>query len=535
MDIITTALPYANGPLHCGHILEAILADIRVRYLRSMQRKVIFLSGQDAHGAAIMISAQKQRQSEVDYINDMHALHVQTYAKASVVYDCFSSTHTETNRKITLDIYKSLQAKGYVKEVTVSLPYDPSSGMFLADRFLSGQCPRCTALEQYGDHCEVCGATYASHELINPVSRESNHAIAWQSRVHVVVALEQCRQFLQTYLADVECLMAVKHKLEEWFNAPLRDWDITRNGPYFGFEIPDRQDQYFYVWLDAPCGYLAALQDFLKEDQWSVVRDCWNNAHITHVIGKDITYFHGLFWPAMLYAHDLKMPDAMFTHGFVTLKGDKMSKSKGTFILAENLLDGVGSDALRYYLATKLSEGIADIDICCDDFISKVHSDLIGKCINLGSRLSGFVHRCGHGVLSEPMDTAWLDDLREQLMGVHDAYEKWDYATVGRVVMKVCDDANAWVDQHKPWALAKTDSIAAWQVSSTALQVYRWALMALQPICPNLAGKGLDMFEGRVDLSDGFDVLLKSEIKQFVPLMQRYDREVVSRLFGESE
>lgn len=534
MDIVTTALPYANGPLHCGHILEAMLADIRVRFLRSIHKKVIFLSGQDAHGAAIMISAQASGETEIDYIARMRRMHIDTYTLAGVTFDCFTSTHSEKNREITLEIYRALKTAGCIREVTVSSAYDPSSGLFLADRFLSGQCPRCQAVGQYGDHCESCGATYASHELINPVSRSSNHAIAWQDRVHVVVSLEQTRTVLKEHLASVDCIAAVKNKLEEWFDAPLRDWDITRNGPYFGFEIPERPDQYFYVWMDAPCGYLAALQEALNSDNLNEVKAIWNQAHITHVIGKDITYFHGLFWPAMLHAYGLKMPDAMLCHGFVTLAGDKMSKSKGTFILADTLLKGVGQDPLRYYFASKLSESIADIDMSCDDFIDRIHSDLIGKCINLGSRLSGFVHRQGDSLLSEPMDPAWLDEIALQLAAIPAAYQAWDYALVTRIAMKVCDLANQWVDQHKPWSLAKTDPEAAWRTSSTALQVYRWVLIALAPICPEIATKGLELFEGNPDLSSGFKVLAPSKINPFVPLLQRYDRDALKQLFGEA-
>lgn len=534
MNIITTALPYANGPLHCGHVLEAMLADIRVRYLRDMEEKVIFISGQDAHGAAITISANVRDESEEEYIESMHQQHVATYAKSAVVFDCFSSTDSEYNKQVTLAIYQALKDKGCVREVTVNLPYDPMLETFLADRFISGECPRCHAMAQHGDHCEVCGATYGAQDLINPISRNSQSDIVWKERVHVVVELEKSRDVLQSHLKDMDCIDAVKNKLAEWFDAPLRHWDITRNAPYFGFEIPDRPSQYFYVWLDAPCGYLSALQE-AEGLSLTDAKTLWNRSHITHVIGKDITYFHGLFWPAMLHAYDLKMPDAMMCHGFVTLSGEKMSKSKGTFILADTLLEGVGSDALRYYFATKISENIADIDMSCDDFMDRVHADLIGKCINLGSRLSGFVHRHGQGVLSEPMDQVWLEEMRQMMMPVHEAYRNWDYALVTRIIMKVCDAANQWVDHHAPWKAAKTDPHAAWQTSSTALQVYRWVLMALQPICPDLCQKGLMQFPASQNLSHGFAVMDPVDIATFVPLLSRFDREELKRLFGESE
>ena len=533
MYIITTALPYANGPLHCGHLLEAILADIKVRYLRAMDHEVLFLSGQDAHGVAITISATAAGETEENYIQKMHTMHAATYDLANIHFDIFTSTHTETNKLVTYFFYEKLSTEGTIIEASCTLPMDPQQNIFLADRFLKGTCPVCKVADQYGDHCEMCGATYTSSELIHPKSRLSDAPIVWQERSHKMIALEPLRDRLLEHLEKMDCLDAVKHKLKEWFAEPLRDWDITRDGPYFGFAIPERENQYFYVWLDAPCGYIAAMCDGLKIYDMEKIRSIWNDAHITHIIGKDITYFHGLFWPAMLHASGFKMTDAMVCHGFVTKNGEKMSKSKGTFIIASDLLQTVPSDALRYYFATKLSPGLQDIDISCNDFMDRIHADLIGKCINLGSRLSGFVIKHGEGMLAEPMDMPMLDGMRTLLQGIYDAYDAYDYVEVTKIIMHVCDKTNQWIDIHQPWKTAKTDPHAAWLSASNALQVYRWILIAIGPICPDLSVTGLEIFGHRDHRLGQLDVI-QGILHPFVPLMQRFDRDILSAAFGEN-
>lgn len=530
MNIVTIALPYANGPLHCGHILEAIIADIHVRYLKEMQQQVIFLSGQDAHGAAIMISAKENGESEESYISKMHHLHMETYKKADVEFDRFSSTHSETNKNITKEVYLSLMADDCIREIDVYLPLDPSTGLFLADRFLSGTCPKCQAGNQYGDNCESCGATYQAHELIDPRVRSSGINVAWESKSHSMVILENKRKTIKKYLEVVKCVDAVKHKLLEWFSSTLKDWDITRDSPYFGFEIPGKEHQYFYVWLDAPCGYIAALQEALQEDL-STTKKVWNSSKITHVIGKDIIYFHGLFWPAMLSSYKLKLADELRCHGFVTMNGQKMSKSKGQNISANDLCETVGSDCIRYYFASKSNEGITDIDISCDDFLDKIHAELIGKCINLGSRLSKFVQQ-GDNCLLEPIDEAWLSDIRESLIPVIEEYKNWNYANVTKILMRACDAANLWIEQHKPWHVVKNDPQKASEIASTALQVYRWVLIALKPICPNLCDRGLSIFAHKGDMSEQFSILEKSRIQAFEPLLSRFEKEKIMSVFG---
>ena len=532
MDIITTALPYANGPLHCGHILEAILADIYVRYLRSISQDVVFLSGQDAHGVAITISAHSLGESEEEYIKKMHELHQETYRLAHISFDIFTTTHSVYNKKTTEYFYNTMCQAGVIKEVMCRLPYDPVERIFLADRFLKGTCPSCKAADQYGDHCESCGATYTSDMLIDPVSRVSQEAITWQERSHHVVDLEYMRDTLWRHLETMECHVAVKNKLQEWFETTLRHWDITRDGPYFGFPIPGRDDQYFYVWVDAPCGYVSALGEHKGIDDLAQIKDIWNASRVTHVIGKDITYFHGLFWPAMLASSGFHMPDALICHGFVTKDGHKMSKSKGTFIVAQDILTHIPADALRYYFATKLSPGLHDIDISCDDFIDRIHSDLIGKCINLGSRLSGFVHKYGDGLLAEPMDVPFLQDIQASLSTLHAAYKNWDFAEVTRILMRICHSANQWIDQHQPWIVAKTDTDKAWRSASTALQVYRWVLMGLRPICPILAAQGLELFLQHTEDTMNFTII-DGRIQSFVPLLTRFERDTLRAVFGE--
>lgn len=532
LEIVTAALPYANGALHCGHFFEATLADVCVRYRRMRGRRVVFVCGQDAHGTAITLSAMSLGISEEAQIARMAERHKQTYALGHVVFDCFSSTHVPDNRVITEAMYRAMQQDGGVREVSVTLPYDPVDQIFLADRFVRGTCPHCQAPEQSGDHCDRCGSTYDASELINPVSRRSGAPLEWRDSSHVMVTLERYRTMLISFLSALDCVESVKHKLMEWFQGPLRDWDITRDGPYFGFPIPDRRDQYFYVWMDAPCGYLAALKEALALPSWETVCASWNEAHITHVIGKDVVYFHGLFWPAMLHAAQLKTPDTLLCHGFVTVAGEKMSKSKGNYIDVDALIMKVGADALRYYMASKFTPGLSDIDLSLDDFIDKVHADLIGKSINLGARVAGFVTRLGSGVLSGDQDEVWLGALQSYEHLVVEAYESWHYAEALRLVMRLCDEANRWVDHHKPWALAKVDPEAAWRIASTALQVYRWVWLALSPVCPDLGKRALDLF-GDAERTLVFNRLPPGHrIEVFEPLMTRYDRASLLSVFG---
>ena len=399
--LVTAALPYANGPIHLGHMLEYIQTDIWARFQRARGHEVWFAWADDAHGTPIMLQAEKESISPEQLIDRMHAEHLRDFEDFGLSHDNFSSTHTEANQGLVERIWQRLNERGAVRTRTIEQFYDPDRGMFLPDRFIRGNCPRCGAADQYGDSCEVCGATYDPTELVEPRSVISGARPVVRETEHFFVALEDFRDSLAAWVRSGALQDEVANKLEEWFGDRLRDWDVTRDSPYFGFPIPGNPDKYFYVWLDAPVGYLASFAEICQREgldfeQW-MAPDTETEMH--HFIGKDIIYFHCLFWPAMLEGAGLRRPTAVHAHGFLTVNGAKMSKSRGTFIKARTWLDHLHPDPLRYYFAAKLGSGLADIDLNLDDFRARVNADLVGKLVNIASRSAGFIHRLGQGRL----------------------------------------------------------------------------------------------------------------------------------------
>jgi methionyl-tRNA synthetase len=497
--LVTSALPYANGHIHLGHLVEYIQTDIFVRFQKLRGHECIYLCADDTHGTAIMIRARAEGRSERELIAEMRAAHLADFAGFQVEFDHYGSTDSDANRQRCGAIWRSLREKGLVVSRDVKQLFDPKAGVFLADRFVRGACPRCRAADQYGDACEKCGATYGPADLIDPVSTLSGAVPEVRSAEHLFVQLEPMQGFLRTWTRESGALdpRIANYLAGHFLGEPLRDWDVSRPSPYFGFEIPDAPGHYWYVWFDAPVGYIAAT------DEWSAAhggswRDWWHRggtntptAEIHHFLGKDITYFHTLFWPAMLEAAGLALPTKVRIHGFLTVNGEKMSKARGTFVLARTYLDHLDPAGLRYYYAAKLSGDIDDIDLNLDDFAAKVNSDLVGKVVNLASRTARWLEGTG---LAEtyPDDGGLFAQAAVDGADIAAAYDDCDFARAMRLVMAAADRANAYVDAEQPWKLAKGGPEAASRlrdVASVALNLYRQIVVYLAPVLPTLAAE----------------------------------------------
>ena len=496
--LVTSALPYANGQIHLGHLVEYIQTDIFVRFQKLRGHEAVYLCADDTHGTAIMIRARAEGRSERDLIAAMRDDHLADFAGFGVQFDHYSSTDSDANRRLCGEIWKSLRDKGLVVSRDVQQLFDPKAGVFLADRFVRGTCPRCRAADQYGDACEKCSATYSPADLIDPVSTLSGATPEIRSAEHLFVQLEPMQGFLRQWTRESGALdpRIANYLTGHFLGEPLRDWDVSRPAPYFGFEIPDAPGHYWYVWFDAPIGYIAAT------DEWSAARggswkEWWHRsadttaAEIHHFIGKDITYFHTLFWPAMLETAGLALPTKVRIHGFLTVNGEKMSKARGTFVLARTYLDHLDPAALRYYYAAKLSGDIDDIDLNLDDFAAKVNSDLVGKVVNLASRTARWL---AGKQLSETYPNDGGLFARGAIDGaeIAAAYDDCDFARAMRLVMAAADRANAYVDAEQPWKLAKAGPESAEQlrdVATVALNLFRQIVVYLAPVLPELAAE----------------------------------------------
>ena len=399
--LVTSALPYANGAIHLGHMLEHVQTDIFVRFQRLQGHECIYVCADDVHGTAVMLNAQAAGQTPLDYAAEITKAHIQDFQAFQISHDCYDSTHSEDNEQLSAEIYSRLLASGNIEKAAVEQLFDTEKGLFLADRFVVGGCPSCKTPEQYGDNCDACGATYAATDLIDPRSKLSGSKPELRTSEHIFFALSQHTEFLKTWTQSGALHPAVTNKLSEWLDTGLQNWDISRDAPYFGFEIPGEPGKYFYVWLDAPIGYISSFKRYCAghgidyEDYWRADSDC----EVHHFIGKDIVNFHALFWPAMLSAADFRTPTKVNVHGFLTINGEKMSKSKGTFINARTYLDQLSPEYLRYYFAAKLNPSVADLDLNLEDFVQKVNADLVGKVANIASRCAGFINKQFGGVM----------------------------------------------------------------------------------------------------------------------------------------
>ncbi|WP_264311880.1 methionine--tRNA ligase [Pseudomonas putida] len=491
--LVTSALPYANGSIHLGHMLEYIQTDMWVRFQKLRGNQCIYVCADDAHGSAIMLRAEKEGITPEQLIANVQAEHSGDFADFLVDFDNFHSTHSEENRELSGMIYTRLREAGHIATRSVTQYYDPEKGMFLADRFIKGTCPKCAAEDQYGDNCEKCGATYAPTELKNPKSAISGATPVLRDSQHFFFKLPDFQTMLQQWTRSGTLHEAVANKLAEWLDSGLQEWDISRDAPYFGFEIPGEPGKYFYVWLDAPIGYMASFKNlcarrpeldfdaFWKED---------SKAELYHFIGKDIVNFHALFWPAMLEGAGFRKPTAVNVHGYLTVNGAKMSKSRGTFIKARTYLDHLQPEYLRYYYAAKLGRGVDDLDLNLEDFVQKVNSDLVGKVVNIASRCAGFIHKGNEGVLVAG-DAA--PELTEAFLAaapsIAEAYESRDFARAMREIMALADRANAWIADKAPWSLAKQegkqDEVQA--ICAQGVNLFRQLVIFLKPVLPVLA------------------------------------------------
>jgi len=539
--LVTSALPYANGPIHLGHLLEYIQSDIWVRYQKLRGENCHYVCADDAHGTAIMLRAEREGITPEQLISRIQAEHERDFAGFLVEFDNYYSTHSEENRELSSYIYQKLRDRGHIATRSITQAYDPEKGMFLADRFIKGTCPRCRTPDQYGDNCEACGATYTPMELIEPRSALSGATPEERESEHFFFTLPDFADFLRDWTNSGALQPGMANKLAEWLDAGLHDWDISRDAPYFGFEIPDSPGKYFYVWVDAPVGYLASFQNLCNQRGDIDFDHYWredSTAEVYHFIGKDIVNFHALFWPAMLKTAGFRTPTAINCHGFVTVNGQKMSKSRGTFIMARTYLDHLHPEYLRYYFAAKLTAGVDDMDLNLDDFIQKVNSDLVGKVVNIASRSAGFITKQFEGRLgseiTEPERLKEFTDAAEEIAGY---YEEREIGRAMKRVMELADRANQYVDEQKPWVLAKDettrDQVQA--ISTNALNMFRILMTYLAPVLPETARNAEAFLNTSLDWRRLEDHLLDHGINKFKPLMKRIDSKQIEAMLEASK
>jgi methionyl-tRNA synthetase len=533
--LVTGALPYANASLHLGHIMEAVQTDIWVRFQKMRGNDCIYCSAEDAHGTPIMIRAQQEGITPETLIARTAAEHRRDYAGFLIGFDQFHSTHSPENVRFTHQIYATLRERGYIARRAVRQAYDEKAGMFLPDRYVRGTCPRCKSPDQYGDSCEVCGSTYTPADLIDPVSTVTGTKPVWRESDHLFFKLGAFESMLREYVAGGSLQPAVRAKLAEWFEAGLQDWDISRDAPYFGIEIPDAPGKFFYVWFDAPIGYIASFEAWRAAHAASF-DEYWKSesaSELYHFIGKDISYFHTLFWPAVLHGAGLRRPSGVFAHGFLTINGQKMSKSRGTFVTAQRYLERLPPEPLRYYFAAKLSSGIEDIDFSLDDFVARSNSDLVGKLVNIASRCAGFIERGGGRLAAALPDPGLYQEFAGASEHIAGLYQGREYSTAMREIMDLADRANRYVDQHKPWTLARNPAHAAEvrAIATQGLNLFRVLMCYLAPVLPHMAQAAATF------LGSGFDQwsavatpLLDRPIARYQPLATRLDPEAVATL-----
>ncbi|KAA8731606.1 methionine--tRNA ligase [Acinetobacter qingfengensis] len=542
--LVTNALPYANGPIHMGHLLGYIQADIWVRAMRAMGHDVIYVCADDAHGTAIMLRAEANGITPEQQIANVQQEHERDFAGFGISFDHYDSTHSTTNKARSEYIYLKNRQAGHIAVRPVHQLFDPEKQMFLSDRFIKGTCPKCKADDQYGDSCEVCGTTYNATELLNPHSTLSGATPVEKSSDHYFFKLPNFTEYLQKWTRDQGRLpVSIANKLDEWFEAGLADWDISRDAPYFGFEIPDAPNKYFYVWVDAPIGYMSSFENYIQTKRPELnFDDYWkkDSSHeIYHFIGKDIVYFHALFWPAMLAGAGYRTPTGLFVNGFLTVNGQKMSKSRGTFIKAETYLQHLNPEYLRYYFASKLSDKVEDSDLNLDDFIQKVNSDLVGKVVNIASRCAKFINtKFDHQLSAQCAEAELVKSFIDAGDSIASAYEDREFSAAIREIMSLADKANQYIDEKKPWALAKQEGTEqqVHEVCSVGINLFRQLVIYLSPVLPKLANEVQAFLQlEKFDFASRKTILLNHEIAQFQPLMQRVDKKAVDAMVEASK
>ena len=538
--LVTNALPYANAALHLGHVLEYTQTDVWVRFQRMRGHECYYLSADDAHGTAIMLKADEKGVTAEQHIANMRAIHEADFKDFLISVDNYHTTHSDENREFSELIYNRLNANGHIAKREITQAFDPEKNLFLADRYIKGTCPKCKAEDQYGDNCEACGATYSPTDLINPVSAISGATPIEKESTHYFFKLPEFTAFLQDWTRSGAVQPEVANKLGEWLDSGLQEWDISRDAPYFGFEIPNAPGKYFYVWLDAPIGYMASFKNLCDREGMDFDH-YWNKdskTELYHFIGKDIVNFHALFWPAMLKSAEFRTPTKICVHGFVTVNGKKMSKSRGTFINARCYLDHLNPEYLRYYYASKLSGSVEDIDLNLEDFQQKVNSDLVGKVVNIASRCAKFVANGNDGVLSGTVENP---ALWAQVSGAADRiaehYENRDYSKAIREIMAQADAANEYIAAKEPWKLNKDESKKqeVQDICSLGINLFRVLLTYLKPVLPAMTAAGEEFLNDSLSWDSVEQPLKDHKINTFKPLMQRIEKDRVDAMVEASK
>jgi methionyl-tRNA synthetase len=540
--LVTSALPYANGPIHIGHMVEYIQTDIWARFQRLRGQQCTYVCADDAHGTPVMLRARQQGITPEALIASSSQEHQADFADFNVRFDNYHSTHSEENRSLSALVFERNQQGGHITSRTITQAYDAQENMFLPDRFIKGECPRCGAADQYGDNCEACGATYSPTELKNAVSAISGTQPVEKDSEHLFFKLTDFEDMLKTWIKAGHLQTEVANKVEEWFEAGLKEWGISRDAPYFGFEIPGHPDKFFYVWMDAPIGYMASFRNLCERTPELDFDRYWNSdsdTELYHFIGKDIINFHALFWPAMLSGANLRTPTAIFAHGFLTVDGQKMSKSRGTFIKARTYLEHLNPEYLRYYFAAKLGSGVDDLDLNLDDFILRVNSDLVGKVVNIASRCAGFINKRFDGRLSAQCTESGLyQSFVDAGDAIADAYEQREFGLAIRKIMALADKANQYIDANKPWVLAKQEGEeqTVQDVCSVGLNLFRVLITYLQPVLPAMATEVESFLNIPALRWDAIATPLTGHtINTFKPLMTRVEQEKVDAMLEDSK
>ena len=523
--LVTQALPYANAPLHLGHILEAVQTDIWTRFQNLNGNECLFFCADDTHGTPVMLKAKEMNITPEELINDVYKDHKETYDLYGINFTNFYSTHSDENKKFSEEIYIEAKKNNLITKEIVKQLFDEKEQMFLSDRFVKGSCPKCGAPDQHGDNCSVCGASYDVLEIKDPISILSNSKPIKKDSEHIFFDLPKKIDTLREFLNKSNLQTPIKNKLKEWLSDDLKKWDISRDEPYFGFKIPDEINKYFYVWVDAPIGYIASMDNWFKNNNIDT-KEVWSpnsNYEIFHFIGKDIAYFHGLFWPALLSSANFKLPNGIFVHGFLTVNGEKMSKSKGTGILAKNFASICDPETLRYYFASKLNDKVEDIDLNFEDYVQKINSDLVGKYLNIASRTSSFLKK-NKNKLSKNIDKDLIKTLTDEKVNVINLYENRKYSQLVRLIMELADNVNKYINNETPWKKDLDESV---DICSTALNAFKIISIYLNPIIPSLTNKAYEFLNLKTCSFDDIENILDGQINNYKPLLNRLEPLII--------
>lgn len=525
--LVTQALPYANAPLHLGHILEAVQTDIWTRFQNLNGNECLFFCADDTHGTPVMLKAKEMGISPEELIKQVYEDHKSTYSLYGINFTNFYTTHSDENKKYSEKIYLEAKKNNLISKKIVEQLYDEKEGMFLSDRFVKGTCPKCGEPDQYGDNCSKCGASYDVLEIKDPISTLSNSSPIRKKSEHIFFDLPQKIEILRKFLEESNLQMPIKNKLSEWLSDDLKQWDISRDAPYFGFKIPEEDNKYFYVWVDAPIGYIASMDNWFKDKglDTEVIWSDDSDHEIYHFIGKDIAYFHGLFWPALLSSANFKLPNGIFVHGFLTVNGEKMSKSKGTGILAKNFAKTCDPETLRYYFAAKLNDKVEDIDLNFEDFIQRINSDLVGKYLNIASRSASFLKK-NDNKLSENINKDLIKILVDEKQNIINLYEERKYSKLIRLIMDLADQVNKYINDETPW---KKETNEAVDICSTAINAFKIITIYLSPVIPNLTNNAFKFLNLKKDISfNDVDHLLSGQINEYKALLNRLEPLIIS-------